>query len=850
MIRIISCYIFSILLLSVSSFEASALQLTGTLNHINEPATKVQLAKNGKALFPIVIAPNASEQIEASANELASYLKKMSGAAFIVQRGDGKQGIAFGTINDFPGIPFQPQFDVNDIGQAQGFEIKSHEKGVYILGATLQSADYAMFDFLTRLGYRRFFPMKNWEVIPSVKDISFASHIRETPDFYTRKIWSGWGYWPKSTDRQTYLDWGRVSRNGGYNLRGGHIYGKMILDNKAEFDKHPEYYPLINGKRVTEVNETAYSVKLCISNPGLRKLIGDYAVREIEKNPSLEGISVEPSDGGGWCECDECRKLGNPSTCAVLLANTVAEAVRKHFAGKRHGMNAYNEHSPAPAIDVDPEVVVTVATSFIKGGRNVDDVIASWSEKKAVLGIREYYDVTPWSFFLPGKSKGSNINYLKTTIPKFHKAGARFMNAEASDDWGSGGLGYYLADKMLWDIREAQHIDELITDFLTKCFGPAAAEMRVFYTLIDGSKPKPLSADLVGRMYRALDKSKKKAAGNTAILNRLNDLTLYTRYCEMYLAYERSPAESKKKAFDELMTYVSTIRDCRMIHTWGDLGWFERKKQTLAGDWEAQKQWTWAQPQLDKLVSDGIKANKLLDFEAVDFSENLTNAPALLKNKLAQETIAPRSGVTSYYTWLDDNLSSISFNIKSTRGAGVKTDVLKIKLYNIGGASTDGTRETLVEQKDNIPQDGEAHQVVFKPGQRGLYQIVISDGNGQTGIQWNDKMPLAFKPEGINAKNMPNGTYYFYVPKNTKTIGFYANLDKGELVDPNGRAVMTFSKVADYRNVPVQKGLDGKLWMFRQTVGEVRLMTVPPYVTSNGSSILLPEEVVAKDNLK
>src|SRR5205807_7757495 len=138
---------------------------------------------------------------------------------------------------------------------------------------------------------------------------------------------------------------------------------------------------------------------------------------------------------------------------------------------------------------------------------------------------REYYSVNTWDRDLPGRSHGSNLAYLKTTIPHFHDKGARFLSAESSDNWGPNGLGYYLAARLLWDVGEAERTDAIIDDFLVRAFGTARAPMRDYFRLIDGAKPPLLSDDLVGRLYRLLADARKRT-DDPKMHARLDDLVL------------------------------------------------------------------------------------------------------------------------------------------------------------------------------------------------------------------------------------------------------------------------------------------------------------------------------------
>ena len=169
----------------------------------------------------------------------------------------------------------------------------------------------------------------------------------------------------------------------------------------------------------------------------------------------LDCVSTDPSDGGGWCECEECAKLGSISDRAVLLANTVAEAIQQKYPGKLVGMYAYNFHSSPPGIRVHPGVVISVATAFIKGDSTVEQLVRGWQRQGVAIGMREYYSVFTWDHDLPGQPRISNSRSARATIPEYHAAGLASTRRNRAIIVGPAGLGYYLAARMLWDIDES-----------------------------------------------------------------------------------------------------------------------------------------------------------------------------------------------------------------------------------------------------------------------------------------------------------------------------------------------------------------------------------------------------------
>src|ERR1043166_7499214 len=75
--------------------------LGAPVSAFSQPAN-FQVAANGRALSPVVIAKNAASNTVAVAGELAEYLGRITGAKFEVTTGDGSKGIVLGTLAEFP----------------------------------------------------------------------------------------------------------------------------------------------------------------------------------------------------------------------------------------------------------------------------------------------------------------------------------------------------------------------------------------------------------------------------------------------------------------------------------------------------------------------------------------------------------------------------------------------------------------------------------------------------------------------------------------------------------------------------------------------------------------------------
>ncbi len=808
----------------------------------NTQAATVELAKGGQSLVPIVVSTQASPRVQQAAKTLATQLNAITGGTFQVQPGDGQTGLAVGLPTEFPALALAGRFDTSDPTKREDYLLRTHARGAWLVGATDLAVEHAVWDFLHTLGYRQFFPGKHWEVVPSRRDLSASVDRFEHPSYYSRRIWYGFGPWDYA--EQPYRDWCAKNRAvAGIELHTGHAYDGIIKRNKTAFDAHPEYYGLFNGQR--------RSTKICIGNPAVRKLVVADAIAQFEKNPELHSVSVDPSDGGGWCECEDCKKLGSISDRALTLANEVAAGLTGKNADKLVGMYAYSQHSPPPSIKAHPRVVVSTATAFITGGFSMDQLLAGWGRQTSMLGIREYYSVNTWDRDLPGAARGGRIDYLKRTIPHFHEQGARFLSAESSDNWGPNGLGYYVASRILWDVREAARSDALVADFLEKSFGPARAPMTKFYDLLSAEKRPPLCDDLLGRMFLLLSEA-RKLTPDPAIHVRLDDLTLYTRYVELWLDYSTANGTARQAAFEQLIRHTYRMRGTMMVHAKALYRDLDNRDKSVnipsEAKWsvpEAKNPWKKSDPfpreELEDLTRRGIANHKLLEFAPVGFSTTLAPAASLQLAAPKPGTFGGMSrGTRVYLTWVEKAPATL----KLTASAGL--------IYNSrGAAKLDLFPEAEPEGKAvahaEVAPDKAEHAIELRTTFTGLHRVVVNDSAAGTAVNWPEGVPVVVQSSFDEpAAFQGRWTLAFYVPRGTKIVGGFAS-GPGLLVDASGKKAHEFDGKPGYFSVPVEAGQDGKLWQFQNTAGARMLMTVPPYLGRAGNEMLLPVDVMKAD---
>ena len=235
---------------------AAAVLLLSTCFGAAPAAESVTLAARGQAQVPVIVAPEAGERVRAAARELAEYLRRISGAAFTIEEGDGTRGVVVGVSTDFPELQLSNSFSPAELSRREEYLLRSSSHGVSIIGATQVAVEHAVWDFLHRLGYRQFFPTEKWEIVPRLETVTVSLDVRESPDYYSRRGPRGAS---RTLDPEAWRNWHRRNRmTEAFVLQTGHSYGGIISRNQAAFDAHSEF--LRAGRGQTRLHRRQHQI--------------------------------------------------------------------------------------------------------------------------------------------------------------------------------------------------------------------------------------------------------------------------------------------------------------------------------------------------------------------------------------------------------------------------------------------------------------------------------------------------------------------------------------------------------------------------------------------------------------
>jgi hypothetical protein len=807
-----------------------------------DEARRARLAEAGDARLEIIVSPRATEATRRVAAELAGYLGRIAGADFAVKDGDGSVGIVLGTIAQFPDPALAEGLAIRDafVGR-EAYAIRTEPGRVRLIGATDLGASHAAFRLLEHLGCRWFFPAKEWEVVPSIPDLTVALGVTERPALLSRRIWYGYGTFDARA-RDDYESWRRHNRQAAsLAVSAGHAWQSIILDHKAEFERHPEYRALVNGRRQGE--------QLCASNPEVRRLAARWALDQFRKHPERDMVSLECSDGGGQCECDLCRALGSISDRVFGLANEVARAVAAELPGKRVGLLAYNEHCEPPSFDLEPNVYVQATAGFIRGRYTFDELIELWPRRCRSMGFYEYLSVWLWDFDMPSGGRGANTKYLRAQVPRYVAAHATSLDCESGNNWGVHGRGYYLANKLMWDPQA--DADAILADFHEQAFGPAAAVMRRYYDRLDPGNEPLVGEPLLALALRDLAEASRLAAGRPDVRARLDQLKQYQHYVRLRWELTHTTDSDRKRELTlAALTHAYRTRHASMNH-WLAMqqSWLEKAAAEFdrpawsVRDPSPEKPWKVEAPETpeetERLFREDLQRFRPQPVEEVAFSHDLV--PAGFRTPKPAESRQTYQGRRRYALY---SRAGEPVAVTITTGVIVHYRDRPAARYRV----TDAAGKVLAEGR--LPQDGREHRLAVEVPAAGLYRLDYDDQDVGWTIRAEAGRPCVLlldrNPPGSHLGQMPR--MYFYVPRGTRTVDVFAG-HRIALYTPDGRLAHESTEGGVNARVAVPEGADGSAWSCDPHVGRVWFFNVPGVLAASPDALLVPREVGTRDGL-
>lgn len=428
---------------------------------------RLTLMSGGKSDYVICVADTGNHQIMRAADLLQSYLKKIGGAEVPIMVGMAAMPEKAIIINP----------DAR-AGHEDAFRIVTDNRQVIITGGMHKGCIYGVVELLEKqLGCRMFAP--GFEVVPKLDAVRLPQlNMTGQPVNEYRNVYG------RFADDEDYRDWQRIDVVQDIFAEGYFVHTMNRLVPREEyFEKHPEYFALMNGKRIVD--------QPCLSNPDvlaitLKKLEADMALQ-----PDKQLWSVSQNDNFSYCQCDACKKIieeeGSPAGPIIRFVNEVA----KKFPGKIISTLAYQYSRQAPKV-TRPESNVQIMLCTIELNRSqpiADDPRSASFLKDIVDWGKIANHIYLWDYtvnFSHHTSPFPNIHVLQPNIQLFVRNNVFSHFQQSNTDVGHefSELKSYLLSRLLWnpDINA----DSVMTDFMQGYFGAAVPFVRMYRDTLEG----------------------------------------------------------------------------------------------------------------------------------------------------------------------------------------------------------------------------------------------------------------------------------------------------------------------------------------------------------------------------
>jgi len=362
--------------------------------------------------------------------------------------------------------------DALDLGleslDRDGFVLRGVDtNNLVIAGRTSTGTVFGLYEFLERyLGVRWLMPGEYGVHLPQQPEVAIPlEEIRREPAYDSRLL--------SGLLHKDHKIWAK--RNRLVSRISFHHNLHRIISVEKYAKKHPEFFPIHNGKRYIPLEKHQHGWQPCFSSVGSAQAAANTILDTLSSNPSLTTVSLGVNDRSGHCECTECRLnessnslgLRNLSNLYYAWCNRVVELVSLHHPEILIGCLAYSEVSAPPEFDLHPNLFPFITYDRHKWlNKTLEQHGFSdgekWSKVSENIGWYDYLYGAPYC--APRIYFHHMAEYLKWGS----EHGVKAYYAEAYGNWGEGPK-LYLALKLLWDPNLS--VDALLADWYRAAVG-------------------------------------------------------------------------------------------------------------------------------------------------------------------------------------------------------------------------------------------------------------------------------------------------------------------------------------------------------------------------------------------
>jgi hypothetical protein len=508
----------------------------------------------------IVVRRDAAPAERLGAQELSEHLQAMTGARYPIEVEDESRELPPNAVVVGPcsGLDrLGVKLDAAALGE-EGFVLRSAGERLVAAGPGRRGTLYACVTLLERLGVRWYtqkvtrIPRVSTLELPRLDETQVPAFEYREP-FFTEAQERRWAYRNKLNGHSAQLD---DSTGGGVVYRPFvHSFDQLIP--RALFAEHPDWFPLIGGKRVG--GPEAY-VQRCLTNPRVLELATATVLRWIEESPQVRIFSVSQNDCYQLCECEGCRKLteqyGAHSGLYLWFVNRIAEEVEKRHADALLDTLAYQFTEIAPrGIVPRPNVRVRLCPIACCQAHPYEECSAppnvaflenlrAWD--RITDGLYVWHYNTDFAHYLMPFPDFAEFPAEARLYRRTGVKGVFFQGAYAPGGGGSDGeLRSWVMSRLLWDVEA--DADSLVTEWMQGVYGAAWTPMRAWFDrlhaqvrpperhlyIYDSPRPDLFTEELLAEGEKHFEEAARAAAGDPVAAEYVEKARLSIRYVRL-----------------------------------------------------------------------------------------------------------------------------------------------------------------------------------------------------------------------------------------------------------------------------------------------------------------------------
>jgi len=450
---------------------------------------------------PVLIRSDAPPREKQAAEALARYLSQISAAEFKVIAAEPQIPERAILVGD---VDVQPPDGVSD----EGFVIRAEGGRLRICGGTPHATTFAVFSLLEeQLGCRWW--SWNEEDVPTAETIEVvAQNTHIEPAFQRHNVYNR-----EAQNRRNDFSY-KLRTISLTNFTGGHNLCPLL---KPYAEENSEFLPMdkegVRKFNNLHMNYTADGIDAALAEALKQQVVkreGDVknVIYFAGMGDWYGGMDLSPEskriyDEETWTDPDGRKKPGYSATLLRMI-NRTAETLEEEYPGIQVGTFAYMSLEAPPA-KTRPRDNVAIRIPRLRHD-TVRSVLESEKNQSFRRNLDRWLQLTPDRVYI--WEYGANFqNFLRPfpclrsiseNIKYYHQEGVAGISIQGNYVATGGDLVVlkdYVWAKLLWD--PTREIDELVAEFCSGYYGPAADEMLAYVNLMEQSVrgQPPISAD-------------------------------------------------------------------------------------------------------------------------------------------------------------------------------------------------------------------------------------------------------------------------------------------------------------------------------------------------------------------